>query len=71
MHWMPQSGDHKLATKLHKQLVEEGYTCDFAGGNAAHDVVYNYKLGRKSAYLVVRSNGPHRKGRLLQPNAGT
>jgi hypothetical protein len=59
MYWMPETGNHALAEKLHKQLEAEGLVTSFGSGNKAGDITYTYSDGKNKAYLLARRNGFH------------
>jgi hypothetical protein len=58
-HWMPETGNHALADKLHAQLTGEGFSPAFGSGNKAGDITYRYEKGKERAYLLARRNGQH------------
>jgi hypothetical protein len=58
-HWMPETGNHALADKLHAQLTGEGFSPTFGSGNKAGDITYRYEKGKERAYLLARRNGQH------------
>lgn len=57
--WMPETGNHALASRLEAQLESEGFKPTFSSGNKSGDITYTYTKGNQKKYLIARRDGNH------------